>query len=177
MTSSSLSLPKGKPMILSFIGLVLSIYSVYVEHMVHVKNEMEDEEEFVALCDIEKIGASCSAVFTLPEGKMLSFFGIVPKDSPLDVPNAVLGSIFYSLILLLESTSLSIQFLPFVLLMNCAAMASSIFLAYKLTVLKELCLVCWTCHALNTTLLYHYFYWNGYSKRVLSSSSKGTKQN
>ena len=32
-----------------------------------------------------------SNVFQLPEGRMLSYFGIVPEGSILDVPNAALG--------------------------------------------------------------------------------------
>jgi hypothetical protein len=71
---------------LCFIGLVLSIYAVYVEHKIesieHKKamaretqqQQQQDElpsfmlenenveEEFVALCDIEAIGASCRYV-------------------------------------------------------------------------------------------------------------------
>jgi len=33
-----------------------------------------------------------SKVFQLPEGRMLTYFGIVPEDSLLDVPNAALGA-------------------------------------------------------------------------------------
>ena len=42
---------------LCIIGIILSSYALYVEHRTsHQENE---EEEFVALCDIEVIGASC----------------------------------------------------------------------------------------------------------------------
>ena len=58
-------------------GLILSYYALYVERKIEHKGN--DDEEFTALCDIESIGASCSAVFQLPEGRMLSLFGIVPK--------------------------------------------------------------------------------------------------
>ncbi|EJK53871.1 hypothetical protein THAOC_26609, partial [Thalassiosira oceanica] len=77
--------------LLSSIGFTLAAYSIYVEH----KIEHDDGEDFDALCDIEAINASCSAVFSLPEGKMMSFFGLVPEGHPLDVPNGVLGVIFY----------------------------------------------------------------------------------
>ena len=33
-----------------------------------------------------------SNVFQLPEGRMLTYFGIVPEGSLLDVPNAALGT-------------------------------------------------------------------------------------
>lgn len=47
--------------ILSSLGLVLSLYAVYVEYKVeHLHDNPDDEEEeFIALCDIKAIGASC----------------------------------------------------------------------------------------------------------------------
>jgi len=45
--------------ILSIVGIILSLYSIYVERKVHMADEGLLEEEFVALCDIEQIGASC----------------------------------------------------------------------------------------------------------------------
>jgi len=54
---------------LATIGLVLSLYAVYVERKVERLNEHRSDnageeepaeiEEFTALCDIEAIGASC----------------------------------------------------------------------------------------------------------------------
>jgi uncharacterized membrane protein len=37
-----------------------------------------------------------------------------------------------------------------------AAMVTSVFLAYKLTTLRELCIVCWTTHAINLYLVLSY---------------------
>lgn len=75
---------------LAAIGLVLSLYAVYVEHKVehlnHLKDQREEqgdrrgndqqqelqtifeekEETFTALCDIEAIGASCRCVKSSP---------------------------------------------------------------------------------------------------------------
>jgi hypothetical protein len=49
--------------ILSILGFILSAYSVYVEHKVeqklHDDDDINPDEEFRALCDIEAIGASC----------------------------------------------------------------------------------------------------------------------
>ncbi len=42
---------------------------------------------------------SYSNVFQLPEGRMLSYFGIVPEGSFLDVPNAALGTRLESFLL------------------------------------------------------------------------------
>lgn len=92
----------------------------------------------------------------------MSYFGVVPKDSALDVPNAALGLMYYTFIFLLEQFLLVtktrtglILYGTFVL--NCAAMSSSIFLAVKLIHLGELCILCWTTHLLNSLLLIHYF--------------------
>jgi hypothetical protein len=44
--------------LLAVMGLVLSVYALYVEHK--VKRAQEDPSlDFTALCDIEAIGASC----------------------------------------------------------------------------------------------------------------------
>jgi preprotein translocase subunit Sss1 len=40
----------------AMMGVILSSYALYVEHKMAHK---PDEEEFVALCDIDAIGASC----------------------------------------------------------------------------------------------------------------------
>jgi uncharacterized membrane protein len=157
------------------VGCILSAYAVYVEYKVasiHAHKattivpadetteapflkEVEEEPEFVALCDIKSIGASCSNVFTLPEGRMLSYFGIVPAHSVLDLPNAALGFIHYTYLLTLRPLMpKSITY--FMILM---AFASTVFLAYQLTfVLFELCILCWTTHVINTYNFYSYFF-------------------
>eukprot|EP01083_Nonionella_stella_P275660 936365_1 len=148
---------------LACVGILLSCYALYVEHKTSHPDTTPApdgsfiEEEFQALCDIEAIGASCSKVFNLPEGRMLTYFGIVPHDSILDVPNAFLGLLYYSIMFMRE------QFLPknglfntLTVVMNCAAMTSSVWLATKLVILRELCILCWTTHLLNLLLLLYY---------------------
>mmetsp|Transcript_21604 Transcript_21604/g.27264 ORF Transcript_21604/g.27264 Transcript_21604/m.27264 type:complete len:170 (+) Transcript_21604:3-512(+) len=156
--------------------MILSSYALYVEHKTqHLRgtagsattasttpNFMEEKgEPFKALCDIEAIGASCSAVFNLPEGRLLSFFSIVPEGHILDVPNAFLGLLHYTSMILIESFIYCRYYTkPFVksgtFVMTCLAMSSSIYLAWKLIMLRELCILCWTTHLLNSLLLYHY---------------------
>ncbi len=162
--------------ILSLIGIILSGYALYVEHKTGeshggaVDDGVEDifapVEEFKALCDIEAIGASCSQVFSLPEGRMLSYFGIVPDGSALDVPNALLGLLYYSTIFIRA------QFLPdthgmnkLTVGANVSAMISSVWLATQLIKLKELCVLCISTHIVNFLLLVHY------SKKVMSGGS------
>jgi len=151
------------PTILAAIGLVLSLYALHVEHTqatLEAAKEAapaEEFEEYKSLCDIEALGASCSATFALPEGRMLSYFGLVEEKSPLDVPNALLGSLYYTYVVLysMQITS-SIFPLGLTFFANSMAMASSVFLAYKLLVLKKLCLLCWTTHVLNLSLIVYY---------------------
>jgi vitamin-K-epoxide reductase (warfarin-sensitive) len=143
-----MSSPQSIKAALTGLGLILSLYAVYVEHK--MEHLAEHDEEFTALCDIPSIGASCSTVFTLPVGKLLSYFGMVPKGSLLDVPNAMLGAIFYAVQLLVPSLPPAVN-----TVMVCCAMASSVFLAYQLTfVLGDLCLLCWSTHVINSTLFY-----------------------
>ena len=92
-----------------------------------------------------------SQVFQLPQGRMLTYFGIVPENSLLDVPNAALGWLFYTVWLLLSPKLNSVsKALP--LLAASMAMASSVWLAIQLLILKELCLLCWSTHVINSRL-------------------------
>ena len=102
-----------------------------------------------------------SAVFNLPEGKLLSYFNVVPNGHILDVPNAFLGLLYYSAIFIIESFIYHlpsiIEYMRYITFtFNTLAMSSSIYLAYKLIMLQELCILCWTTHLLNTLLLVHY---------------------
>jgi vitamin-K-epoxide reductase (warfarin-sensitive) len=86
----------------------------------------------------------------------LSYFGLVPHDSLLDLPNAALGILYYSWILLFIDMPISLLQRLLNPMIASAAMASSLFLAYQLTfVLKELCVLCWTTHVINTLLFYN----------------------
>lgn len=100
---------------------------------------------------------SHSAVFSLPEAKILSYFGLVPSGHILDIPNGILGMIYYTYILM-RYISIAMSPMLFRPLLNfvisALAMASSLFLGRKLLILKEICVVCLTTHAINTTLFY-----------------------
>lgn len=176
-------------MLAAAFGLVLSAYAVYVEHKVATALHDDDatatiassssSSSFTALCDIEAIGASCSAVFALPQGRMLSYFGLVPVGSVLDLPNAALGMVHYVYLLLAigmaqlrwqQTTNcatsksrqrLAAAALPVTNCMVAAAFASTVFLAYQLTfVIYELCVLCWSTHAINTYMFYDQFFNN-----------------
>ena len=99
----------------------------------------------------------CSAVFQLPEGKLLSYLGIVPIDHILDVPNAFLGLLFYSFIFLLEHfiSDKPAWIKGLMLFVNSLAMTSSVILALALWRLRELCVLCISTHLINFALLVH----------------------
>jgi uncharacterized membrane protein len=82
---------------------------------------------------------------------MLSFLGLVAKDSWLDLPNAAIGALYYTYLLILAP-----QLPPSLTkLATCLAFASTVFLAYQLTVVVfELCVLCWSSHVINTSLFY-----------------------
>jgi vitamin-K-epoxide reductase (warfarin-sensitive) len=144
----------------ALLGWILSAYALYVEYRVMAHpTASDDEQPFTALCDIPAIAASCSTVFTLPQGRMLSYFGMVDHNSMLDLPNAALGMMHYTyLLLVLLPRS---RYMP-AALTQCAvasAFVSTLFLAYQLTfVLHELCVLCWTTHVINTYIFYCYFF-------------------
>ena len=86
---------------------------------------------------------------------MLSYFGLVPKDSVLDIPNGILGLIFYAYVLIrgnLKESNLILLDRRVNAVICTLAMASSLFLARKLYIIKEICVVCLTTHLINTTL-------------------------
>ena len=104
-----------------------------------------------------------SAVFSLPEAKLLSYFQLVPPNHILDIPNGILGIIYYTYMFVRyiifhddqSSIILRTLFTPYLnLIISTLAMASSLFLGRKLFILKEICVVCMTTHAVNTVLFY-----------------------
>jgi len=89
---------------------------------------------------------------------MLSFFGLVPEGHALDIPNGYLGMLFYSYMFIRffvgkNPRGTSILFATSInLLISSLAIASSVFLARKLYIIRELCVVCVSTHIINTTL-------------------------
>ena len=86
---------------------------------------------------------------------MLSFFGLVPKDSALDIPNGVLGMLFYIYVFIrcnLKKSKVILLDRRVNAVICSLALASSIFLARKLYIIKEICVVCLTTHVINTTV-------------------------
>lgn len=178
MKQSSPSTPLSNPsssillFILGCVGLILSLYALHVDSKLHEQNDNDEIlEPFVALCDIKLIGASCSKVFTLPIGHMVSYFRIVPKGHILDVPNAMIGAVFYTIQILIYLSLLISNILhdgkkvnkliALLIIINpvtvSCAMIASILLAFHLTfIVYDLCILCWSTHIINSIFFYYH---------------------
>jgi uncharacterized membrane protein len=169
------------------VGLVLSTYALYVEYRME-QNHHGEPAPFTALCDIAAIGASCSKVFGLPVGHLLSYLKLVPKGSVLDLPNAALGVLHYTYLLLVAPAAeaagsggnRALRLLTSVAVAS--AFASTVYLAYQLTfVVHDLCVLCWSVHVINAYIGYdHFFRRSGgsgsSSRRPLASTNKQKKK-
>lgn len=99
---------------------------------------------------------------------MLSYFGLIPLGHALDVPNAVLGALYYAWLLLIphlipkeEGGTGRVLLIMITRAMAVLAFAVTVVLAYCLTfVVYDLCLLCWTTHVINATLVYR-LVWRG----------------
>lgn len=82
-----------------------------------------------------------------------------------DIPNALLGVLYYSFwLLLMPMLPKQLNFLA-----STAAMSSSVFLAIRLVILKELCILCWSTHAINARL-----WWSAFSEFVAKEPTQDT---
>lgn len=135
--------------LLGAVGMCLALYALYVEHEAARMSELG--MEYVALCDISSIGASCTSVFTSKWGRLMSTLGLVPKDGPLDLPNAAFGAMYYALVMLHPPAPFGRGLLLFATLVS---FATTCILAYALAViLKDICVVCISTYFVNSALL------------------------
>nr|ASF90528.1 vitamin K epoxide reductase complex subunit 1 [Conus ebraeus] len=136
-------------LLLSAIGVVISVYSL------HVEIEKERNPSFRAACDFsEKM--SCSKVLTSSYARG---FGVVGKlfgsDSLLNARNCNLGIIFYLAYPVVDLFLRPSLAAPVLLLMSVSGILTSVYLAFILFfVLRDFCLVCVTTYFINGCLLY-----------------------
>lgn len=146
-----------------YLGFLLSLYALYVEH------KASHEEGFEAFCDISD-EISCSKVFLSEYGKIFSFLGVVPKDSILDQPNALYGLGFYFIFgatygLLRDKEMSKVMMLG----LSAASMVLSAYLSYILTdVLQDKCVVCFGTYVCNFAL----FIGSTYNSREKTATKK-----
>ena len=112
--------------ILAIIGLLLSIYALYVE-------KKSSEKHYKAACDINN-KISCTKAFSSSYGKIL------------EIPNSVFGIIFYIIILILDALN-NMQIIFYLAVIS---VLGSIYLAYISYVkLKTICIICSAIYLVN----------------------------
>ena len=158
-----LSLPlRSQQALLSLLGLVWCATALHVEAKLRsaypsfdYERPPADMSEYTPFCDFAP-WAKCSRVIMSPYGHILSYTGLVPAQSAMDLPNPVLGGIFYACHLfypLLRATRLPLMpYLGFV-----ATVVVSIFTAWiaftLFAILRDFCIVCVSMYAVNFLLV------------------------
>jgi vitamin-K-epoxide reductase (warfarin-sensitive) len=134
---------------IALVGVVVASYALYIEST-HASSKAAGLE-VTFFCDNIVSWASCSAALTGPYGHILSQWGLVPKGSTLDQPNALIGLGFYVLALLPWHTSRSRT--DAFLAASTASLAFSLYLAYVLRfVIHEFCIICVTSYSINVAI-------------------------
>lgn len=123
-------------------GFALSYYGYVVEMA------KEENDSYEAMCDISE-HVSCTKAFMSEYGKG---FGIIPETSPFYMPNSVYGLIFYALVAILGMFNKYFTSALVVTLGVCSNLGS-IYLAYILYILNNLCLVCVSTYVTNAIIL------------------------
>jgi len=115
---------------LAVIGLLLSLYTIYVER------KLTYSKQYKAFCDFHK-SASCSKAFSSAYGKT---FG---------VSNGTYGIVFYLLLFTLTLSSFS----TYIIYFSSLAVLGSLYLAYvSIFKLKNYCMVCIGVYLVNIML-------------------------
>lgn len=124
------------------LGLATSYYAYYVEVAT------EENDSYEAMCDISE-HISCTKVFSSEFGKG---FGIIPETSIFYAPNSVYGLIFYALVAML---SMSNRYVTSVIVMTLGIFANigTVYLAYLLYILNDICVVCVSTYIMNAVIL------------------------
>ncbi|OWZ12334.1 putative membrane protein [Phytophthora megakarya] len=133
---------------LGALGVAVSSYAI------HVKNQKQIHEEYVALCDSD--ACSCSQVLTSEYSRLLSLWGLVEKNSTLDVSNAHLGVLAYSLFMLYPIVRKMPYHAQFYTAVSFCATVVMLYLAYILAfVLRDFCMVCVATYVITAALLWN----------------------
>lgn len=145
---TSLFSESSEHMLFCGLGILISVYALYVETRKHRDNK------YKAACDLGE-NMSCSRVLTSSYSKG---FGVVEillgKEHFLNMPNCILGIVFYSMQFVVGM--LWFSWVPAMLFItSVVSCAGSAYLAFVLFfVLKDLCLVCIATYVINGVLMY-----------------------
>ncbi|XP_025836511.1 vitamin K epoxide reductase complex subunit 1-like protein 1 [Agrilus planipennis] len=123
----------------SIIGLGLSIYAFIVEIAI------EHNRSYTPMCDISET-ISCTKAFKSQYGKGMGLFG---EKSIFNRPNALVGMIFYSLLItFVQSNSATVNLICYfgIILSNISSLYFAYILYFKL---HTLCIVCVSTYVVN----------------------------
>ncbi|XP_013378655.1 vitamin K epoxide reductase complex subunit 1 [Lingula anatina] len=135
--------------IFNALGILVSSYALYIEIRKH------KDKNYKAFCDLGET-MSCSRVLTSEYSKG---FGIVRylvgENHFLNVPNCILGILFYAIQIVLFCLSDHAIVTSFLFYTSAIAIIGSVYLAYVLfLVLHDLCLVCIATYIINGLVFY-----------------------
>lgn len=117
--------------LLALIGLVLSIYFLYVDY------EVSKNKNYKALCDFSS-KLSCSKAVKSKHSRLVL------------LPNAVWGVVYYSMVIVLATIKMN----GLVFLISIPIIIFTAYLSYVLYVeMKDYCVVCTATHLINLLIL------------------------
>ena len=139
----SLSVYRYSVTILCLVGISLSLYAFYVE------TRATGDRSYRAACDISE-RMSCSRVLTSRWGRG---FGLLPEDSPLNIPDSLVGLIYYCLSIILNRSHTSKTIARLRVIFSVMTIFGSMYLGYILYfVLQDVCVVCCGMYLVNFLL-------------------------
>merc|ERR1712007_30118 len=132
----------------ALLGIVVSAYALYVESRL-------DDPFYQPSCSSSWTGGNCATVFKSAYGHILSHWGLVAKGSVFDLSLAFSGLLLYSAYFVAISIKVPFPFREKLFLTVAAAGGCfSVYLLYVIKfVLKEFCIVCFSFHCCNFTML------------------------
>lgn len=135
-------------LLVSIIGLLISLYAVHIENA-------STDNNYHASCDVNEV-ISCTKALLSEQSHIFAYLGIVPKNSLLDLPNAIYGIVFYLLVLIISRfMNKWIVLLDVLLFISSFSMVLSAYLAYTLVVhMSTICVVCLTTHICNFIIFF-----------------------
>jgi vitamin-K-epoxide reductase (warfarin-sensitive) len=140
----SLSVYHQSVTILCLVGISLSLYAFYVE------TRKISDPSYRAACDINE-GMSCSRVLTSRWGRG---FGLFSPDSLLNIPDSLIGLVYYCLSLILNRSYTSQTIARLRIIFSILTNLGTIYLGYILYfVLHDICFVCCGMYIVNFILL------------------------
>lgn len=132
----------------TLIGLLLSLYTIYIEHNISYN------QNYIASCDINA-QISCSKVITSEYGHIFSALNLVSHNSILDRPNCEYGVLFYLMVFIFYFYSPNSSMMKFFLLLTAVfGVILSCLLGYILVyILQQICVICYGTYLVNTVIL------------------------